>query len=639
MIRRHVLAALAAGIDAGDDDVARQALRRIDWILRGAARRKLERALIDAALAVTEVFDEDGPRPGPTVAATARTDTTSVEAVRHIQQVAALTVAKVPLDEPRDRERVAAAYRALPAVRRSSLPLATLAASMLALALTTTVALYVWTLPDAPKRAYARPMPPPAAGAFKDGGVPLADAPIATLFVEQLTALVIESDRDRQNGGLDKDRAAHSIALIGAPAIAKHGPALVKAWAEMLAMLDRWVHVPQSSREFRDIAREFRHKVRAVSDQLAAAGIGYYLEGDVLTRSTGAANALIYTYRVEEVVFVTAGTLPRRVLSLRRLDRLNMTHTLLGMQSSELGDPVLLLDQIDEHVATHVLPVLAPDAPYELADETYQRHGGAAIAKIAGDAVRRELATAFGPDATRAHQIAALLAERALLIEDWRAIMDRKGWRLARTDNLFLPETLIESLDGDVPAYQRKRATAIEEQLAALEAPRIASRCHQLVAATIRRHEAQHGLDEDREEPLRYPPALEEHLGDATDEDGEPRRRVESARAELSAYTSQLANDLVTPQLSLWNVARFAFNDRQWGTSESYAAILIVEGLARQLELESPGPVIHDRQIDRARLAALLESLAKLDGARLRTAARGLWRELYGEDIVLIVDR
>ncbi|MBA3458252.1 MAG: hypothetical protein H0T42_34540 [Deltaproteobacteria bacterium] len=633
MIRRHVLAALATGIEASDEEAGRQSLRRIDWVLRGFARRRLERALIDAALAVTDVFDEDGPR-APTSG-----DGTSPEAVRHVQQVAALMIAKVPIDEVRDRERVAAAYRTLPPARGSLLPLATIASGALVLALTTTLALYVWTRPDAPKRAYARPMPPPAVGAFKDGGVPLADPAIAELFIEQLTALVIESDRDRQNGGLDKDRKAHSIALIGAPAIATHGPALVKAWAEMLAMLDRWVHVPASSREFRDIAREFRHKVRAVSDQLAAAGIGYYLEGDVLTRSTGAANALIYTYRVEEVAFVTAGTQPRRVLSLRRLDRLNMTHTLLGMQSAELGDPVLLLDQIDEHVATHVLPVLAPDAPYELADETYQRHEGAAIAKIAGDAVRRELAAAFGPDATRAHQIAALLAERALLVEEWRAIMDRKNWRLARTDNLFLPANLIESLEGDVPAYQRRRATEIEEKLAELEAPRIASRCHQLVAATIRRHEAQHGLDEDREEPLRYPKLLEAHLGDATDDDGEPRRSVESARAELSAYTSQLANDLVTPQLSLWNVARFAFNDRQWGTSESYAAILIVEGLARQLKLDSPGPVIHDRQIDRVRLASLMERLAKTDGPTLRTAARGLWRELYGEDIVLIVDR
>ena len=51
MIRRHVLAAVDAGVAAGDDDAARAALRRIDWILRGQARRRLEHALIEAALA------------------------------------------------------------------------------------------------------------------------------------------------------------------------------------------------------------------------------------------------------------------------------------------------------------------------------------------------------------------------------------------------------------------------------------------------------------------------------------------------------------------------------------------------------------------------------------------------------------
>ena len=113
----------------------------------------------------------------------------------------------------------------------------------------------------------------------------------------------------------------------------------------MLDMLDRWVHVPQSSREFRDIARAFRHRVRAVSDQLAAAGIGYYLEGDVLTRSSGA-HALIYSYRVEEVVFVTTGTTPRRVLSLRRLDRINLTlHQLPAIMDGALEDLILPLQQ------------------------------------------------------------------------------------------------------------------------------------------------------------------------------------------------------------------------------------------------------------------------------------------------------
>ena len=50
MIRRYVLAALATGVEAGDDGAAREAVGRTDWILRGPARRMLDHALIDAAM-------------------------------------------------------------------------------------------------------------------------------------------------------------------------------------------------------------------------------------------------------------------------------------------------------------------------------------------------------------------------------------------------------------------------------------------------------------------------------------------------------------------------------------------------------------------------------------------------------------
>lgn len=621
MIRRHVLAALDAGIAAGDDDAARAALRRIDLVLRRAARKRLERALIDAALATNELGGAVDP-----------------DAARHVQRVAALQLAKAAPEDVSDRTRVAAAYDALPRRRPGTFPAATVALCTFLGALSVTVALYIITLPGPAKRAYARELPPPAAGAFKDGGVPLEDKQLEALFVDQLTTLVIESDRDRQSGGMDRDRKAHNIALISAPEIQKRGSAVVKAWADMLDMLDRWVYVPASSRQFKDIVREFRHKVRAVSDQLAAAGIGYYLEGDVYTQGD-AAHALVYAYRVEEVVFVKAGGQPRRVLDLRRLDHLNISHSLLGMQSQDLGDPVLLLDQIEEHVASHVLPVLAPGAAWELADDEYQKGDGAKLAAEVGETVRAELLGRLGKDAAAAQKIAALLAERTGIVDGWRETLEARGWRLARTDNLFLPERMLEQLEGDVPGSERRRVEAIEEELAQLEAPRISSLAQQLLKASVRRHEAQHGIDSDRAEPLRYPALLEEHLGAETDDDGEPRRRVESARAELSAYLSQLANDPATPQLTLWNVARFAFDDDQVGSSESYAGILIVEGLARHLKLAIPGPVVHDRRIDRDRLTQLARPLLAKSADDLHAAARALWKELYGEELVPIADR
>jgi hypothetical protein len=623
MIRRHVLAALAAGIEAGDDDVARAHLRRIDYVLRGRAKKKLEAALIDAALATNEL------------------DSTNAESVRHVQRVAALSIAKQPLpDDLADHERIAAAYRALPIAKSGGAPLATILASLMGMMAVAGLVLVVALRPPKAKRAYARPLPPPAAGAFKDGGAPLLDPALEKLFEDELTDLVLESDRDRQSGGMDKDRKAHSDELVGSVIIATKGPGLTKAWKDMLGMLDRWVSVPVASEEFETIARDFRHRVRDVSDQLAAAGIGYYLEGDVMIRDNGAANALVYSYRVEEVVFVKAGGQRRRVLSLRRLDQINLVHTLLGMQSSELGDPVLLLDQIDEHVATQVLPVLEPNAPFQIGDKAFATSDGMRLSAFAGKAIRDELSAALGKDAEAAHAIAALLAERAKLVEEWRAIMDAKGWRFGRTDGLFLPDGLVDSMEGHVVNSQRDRAKAIDDELARIQAPRIAFSVNQMLEATVRRHEAQHGLDDDRAQPLRYPKQLSEFLGDKTeDERGEEIRYVAHGRAELSAYISQIANDPVTTHLSLWNVARFAFDDDQVNSAEFYAGVLILEGLARQLKIPSPGPAIHDHRVDRTRLLQIATPLVAMSGEQLRTAAKALWNELYGEDIVVISDR
>lgn len=620
MIRRHVQVALAAAIAAGDDDVARAALAKVDWVLRRRARRKLERSLIDAALAANE-FGAFG----------------DVEATRHVQRIAALQVAGIPVAAT-DRAKVARAYAALP---RVAAPRAWIATILLGVVAATAVAgtyLYLDSRPGKASRAYVRPLPPPAAGAYKDGGTPLRDPAIEQLLVEDFTTHVLQADHDRRAGKPSPERAEQAAKLRDAAPIAAHGPALLAAWRDMLAALDRWVHLPVSDDQFTALSRAVRAKVRAVSDQLAAVGVGYYLEGDVIT--SGANTFLvIYSYRVEEVVFVVAGDQPRRVLSLRRLDRINLVKTLLGMQSQELGDPVLLLDQIDEHVTTKIFPVLAPGAPYRLADDDYLRSPeGTKIAALGGDTVRRELATALGADAKAATAIAALLAERAALVQVWRDQLDRDGLVMSRTDDLFLPENLLDHLKGRIAGDELERVDEIEDEVARLEGPRIASRCHQLVAATIRRHEAQHGLDDDRAKPLRYPPALEAYLGDALDHRGEPRRSVERARAELSAYTSQLANDPVTPQLTLWNVMQFAFNDEMWGTPESYAAVVIAEGLGRQLGVRAAGPVVHDRSIDRERLSVLMSQLAAVPAARLRQAARGAWSELYGEPIMPIVD-
>ena len=64
----------------------------------------------------------------------------------------------------------------------------------------------------------------------------------------------------------------------------------------------------------------------------------------------------------------------------------------------------------------------------------------------------------------------------------------------------------------------------------------------------------------------------------------------------------------------------------------------MISGLARQLGIPVVGPIIHDGHIDRSRLAELALPLANESDDALRTAARRLWQDLYGEPLIAIVD-
>ena len=468
-------------------------------------------------------------------------------------------------------------------------------------------------------------------GAFKDGGVPGRDPAIEPLLDDRLADLVIAADRERDVA----TNVDFTVALRDPPALVAHGPALARAWDDMLATLARWVHVPRNGRGFSELSDELVARVRGVSDELAAANLGYYLEAEV-GQGESRARAMIRAYRVEEVVYVDAGDEPRRVLSLRRLDHLNNHLVLLGMEAE--GDPVVLLDQIDELVAVRLLPVMAPGASFDLGDDAWQATPtGAALASAVGARLRDEVGGALGPEAGT---IGVLLRERAAIVKGWRDELAAKNLALARTDALMLPADMLPTLAGNVDQISLERASAIEDRLVRLGATRVEKDAAHLVAATVRRHEAQHGLDEDRAEPLRYPAALDAWLGPERGQNGEPRAIVTSARLELAAYLSQLANDPVTPHLALWSLARHAFTRDAWGSSESYAAVTVLDGLARELgAVPAAGPVIHDYAIDRDRLAALATPLTARSGAELRAAAQALWLELYDEPIVPIRDR
>jgi hypothetical protein len=203
-----------------------------------------------------------------------------------------------------------------------------------------------------------------------------------------------------------------------------------------------------------------------------------------------------------------------------------------------------------------------------------------------------------------------------------------------RTDGLFLPPNLLAELEDVVPKFQRDRIEQAEEQMAELGAPRIHATIHDLVAASVRRHEAQHAFDYDRDSELRYPVALANLLGAQHDDDGDERPIVRSARHELAAYLSQIANDPVTPHASLWHLGRNLFTQHASGTGEFYAAVVVFDGLARHLK-GPPAP----RRLAREALVPLALFLAEQPGPALRATATALWLDLFGEPLTEITEQ
>jgi hypothetical protein len=580
VLTRHVLAALDAGIAANDDDAARTALAGIDPVARGFARRKLGRALIDAELVA------EGKPPA------------------HVMRVAALAVAGRSV--PVDAERVEAAYAELPKPAMPRVPLWTIATVLIVLALAGGIAFAIVTRPGPAARTYHRPMPPPSADAFTKGGVPLHDPKLETLLAEPLTKLVVDAGR----GDVHVLAPPAGYAQLAAP------------WTTMMKAFTDAAHTPSDRTDM-----DLREAARDVSAALAKAGQGYVIEGRIHN-----GYAYLQSYRVDEVVFVKTAGQPRRVLSVSRVDHINTVYGVLGLHSEGLADPVLMDERIDEEVASDIIPVLAKDAPYPLADHEYLlSKDGKELAAMVGKVVRAEYAAALGADAPRAQQIATLLVERQDLIEQWRDALARRHVGMVSTDELFVPDGLLEALDGLVPHYQIERVQAIEDQIAGLDAPRIASRIHELVAATVRRHEAEHGYDFDRDTELRYPQPLADMLGPPHDDQGNPIAVVRSARAELSAYLSQIANDPVTPHAAFWHLARQAFDKDRWYTGEMYAGYVVIEGLARHLAPDLT-PVGRGNE----RLAPLARRIAQVPGPKLREAAQQLWSELYGEPYTTI---
>jgi hypothetical protein len=624
MIDDAVRAALERAL--GSDpriEAATAALRRVDPMLRGAARRRLREVVADAQVA-TQL------RQGP-------------DAERHALRLAYLLLSRaLPSRAARDDvDAVEAAYEAERTGRgatRFAVWWPTALAITLAAAVVGVGAKLVARPAQADGRAPASEAPatesalaPPLAlgGAFAEGGVPAkaaGDDAVARVLGADLPAFLIALDRRTEARRTHDDAAAREAAA----AMKEAGARALDAEART-ALGPRGAHALEAILVAAQTASgDALGKAAAeLDDELAATGRGFFVDADVLTDTEdGKHTVLVYTFRVTSVSVFRAGAQRVNALRLRRLDKLNWSHTLVGFTRPTLRSAAVLLDQLEEQVVTMIAPALVDRAPMTLFDAAAPADLRGAVEARAGELLRLEYGAIQELDHGAATKLGKLLGERAAIFARNRGTATARGAILIAPKRLRMPEGFAASLAGLVGKEDLSALAQIDAALDDRTRADAFEALRDALADSVERHEVQHRLDA-MAPPRPLPAVLEARVGPLT-EDGKERWVATASRAELSAYLGELARDARTPRVGLSLIARFLFDADLHGTPESYAALTILEGLGQALGIDGAGAMLRAGKIDRRAASVVWTGLVAAPPERLRDEAGKLWGRLFG---------
>jgi hypothetical protein len=131
------------------------------------------------------------------------------------------------------------------------------------------------------------------------------------------------------------------------------------------------------------------------------------------------------------------------------------------------------------------------------------------------------------------------------------------------------------------------------------------------------------------------PAALAEYVGDLPDGFRGGDDQASHALAEMSAYLSELARDPLTPKLNLTLLVGYLLDKGAWGMGESYAALVILAGLADELAIEH-GDLVVGRSIDREVVAAIYRQMVEVDTRTFQKAAAKLWAQSFQTELPVL---
>ena len=493
--------------------------------------------------------------------------------------------------------------------------------------------------------------------ALDEPAVALANSPINHLettdeapWIEAITDWVVAVDqlgRLRSEGALsapireaEEAVAAHRQAIVG-PELTALSTGAKKAFVDVL---DTGLAATDGTEGWEERENAFAEAVRTLNRVLARDGLGYFFDAYAAFYPDGRGEVGLFSFKVVARIRYrqSGGGGPALVdaLHLRRIDRLNLVQFLLGYTSKRMDVAVILLDKLEQQLATRLLPALRPNADMPLSVDGAAKDEDsawwAAVKKRAGQHAREAFNGAFPGELQALTELGELLYKRVALFEEWNTRLAHRNITLREPENLEVPTTYRDQFERATSQLARATLDDLQERLEVVSNRKFFARLIARHAASVERHEVQHRLDYGEAE-FKVPPALYTLLGvDPEDERVKRDKSIERTAYELSAYTAELARDPAWLHVNLALLAEHLYDGS--GGPEGYSALLILDGLGAELGVfgsapDSPRPLAEKLPVAPERVAALHLALMDKPAHLLAKAAEALWQRWFDKPL------
>lgn len=584
VIRRALLAALDDAVRAGNPDHAAAALRGVDPIVRALARARLRQVLARARLST----QSDDP----------------VHLARVAFLIAAVGVPGADFDDVAgiDVEYEQARAR-LRAPRRG--PWLTLALVLfVAVSVAATIVVPIWLRPYDPRREVV-------------GAALSRDVPAFVVALSRGGTPSPELDRARSGA-----TAARVKQALGAEA--------ARSFDELLAATEALGAAPRAERPMLD---RFHAAAAGFDKSLAARGLPYFVDTDLLSRGPRVSPVLL-TFYVEREATVVSGDTRVRVVQLWRLDDLNLVQGYLGYTRPSTPAALVLLDQIESDLVQFVLPALPDGEPMSLVDRETELAGEEWVRPLetwGGELLRKHYAAVPDARVTDARRVGQLLARRRALIEKWQRDLAGLGHILRVPERLIPEADYSEELSLRVPRAELGEWDSLHAELTSDKVLSAFVAFRRGYAKAVERHEVQHRLDYARG-LIPVPTALCEVLGKDDPLDAPEGSLAARSRDEMSAYLASVVTAEHTPLLELLLLSRHLFDRGALGGVYWYAALTAFRSIGRELGVDVES-VLGRGPVSRARSAALVRKVLDAPPEELRRAAARVYEKAYSQKV------